>query len=111
MEDQMRIVVAFILAVGIPIVAHGQSPVFEDAMRASATLQLAGQRPATAAPFTLNGDMLAQRRFSSRAPGATLMIIGGASVLAGILVGGSAGTAMIIGGVVAGAYGFYLYNK
>jgi hypothetical protein len=102
---------ALVLVLGAPALAHAQAPVFQDAMRASATLQLAGQRLATAAPFTITGDMLAQRRFSSRAPGATLMIIGGAGILAGILVGGSTGTAMIIGGVAAGAYGFYLYNK
>ena len=102
---------ALVLVLGAPALAHAQAPVFQEAMRASATLQLAAQRPTTASPLTINGDLLAQRRFNSRAPGATLMIIGGASILAGILVGGSAGTAMIIGGVAAGAYGFYLYNK
>lgn len=107
----MRIALALVLAVATPIVARGQSPVFHDAMRAGAALQLAAQRPETAAPLTINSDMLAQRRFSSRAPGATLMIIGGAGVLAGILVGGSGGTVLIIGGIAAGAYGFYLYNK
>jgi hypothetical protein len=102
---------AFVLLVASPTTMQAQEPVFEDAMRANAGLHLAAQRPVTAAPFTVDSDMLAQRRFSSRAPGATLMIIGGAGILAGILVGGSAGTAMIIGGVAAGAYGFYLYNK
>lgn len=105
----LSLVVAF--AIGVPAVAHAQSPVFEEAMRANAALHVAAKAPAIATPITLTGDMMVQRRFSSRAPGATLMIIGGAGILAGILVGGSAGTVMIIGGVAAGAYGFYLYNK
>ena len=108
----MRILsLAVVLVFGVPAVATAQTPVFEDAMRASAALQVRAQSPGTSSPVMLNTDMLVQRRFNSRAPGATLMIIGGAGILAGILVGGSAGTAMIIGGVAAGAYGFYLYNK
>jgi len=107
----MRILsLAVVLVFGVPAVATAQTPVFEDAMRASAALQVRAQSPGSS-PVMLTTDMLVQRRFNSRAPGATLMIIGGAGILAGILVGGSAGTAMIIGGVAAGAYGFYLYNK
>ena len=51
------------------------------------------------------------RRFNSRAPGATLMIIGGAAIVAGALVGDSGGTVLILGGIGIGAYGFYLYTR
>jgi hypothetical protein len=51
------------------------------------------------------------RRFNSRAPGATLMIIGGAAIIAGVLVGDSGGTVLILGGIGIGAYGFYLYTR
>jgi hypothetical protein len=39
------------------------------------------------------------------------MIIGGAAIVTGILVGGSGGFVLILGGVGLGAYGFYLYNR
>ncbi|MGB7212670.1 MAG: hypothetical protein WBC97_08580 [Gemmatimonadales bacterium] len=55
--------------------------------------------------------MLPARHFSSRAPGGALMIGGAAAVIAGILVGGGGGTVLILGGVAAGAYGFYLYHR
>jgi hypothetical protein len=40
-----------------------------------------------------------------------MMIIGGAALVAGILVGGSGGTALILGGIGVGAYGLYLYTQ
>ncbi len=40
-----------------------------------------------------------------------LMIVGGAAILAGLLIGGGAGTAIAVGGAVAGLYGLYLYLK
>src|SRR5437868_5994066 len=42
-------------------------------------------------------------------PGFGLMVAGGALFVAGLLVGGGAGTAMAIGGAVVGAYGLYVY--
>ena len=40
-----------------------------------------------------------------------LMIVGGAAILAGLLIGGGAGTAIAVAGAVAGLYGLYLYLK
>lgn len=109
----------FALAIAAPALAQAQSPVYEDAMRASATLQIAAQQPSAptqlmvaVAPFAANAERVAvQRDFHSRQPGATMMIIGGAALLAGLLTDGSASTALIIGGIGFGAYGFYLYNR
>ncbi len=39
------------------------------------------------------------------------MIIGGAALVTGILVGGSGGTVLILGGIGVGAYGVYLYTR
>jgi hypothetical protein len=39
------------------------------------------------------------------------MIIGASAVVAGILVGGSGGTVLILGGIGVGAYGLYLYTR
>lgn len=38
-----------------------------------------------------------------------LMVVGGAAVLVGLLIGGGAGAAIAVGGAVAGLYGLYLY--
>ncbi len=38
-----------------------------------------------------------------------LMVVGGAAVLVGLIIGGGAGTAIAIAGAVAGLYGLYQY--
>lgn len=38
-----------------------------------------------------------------------LMIVGGAAFIAGLIIGGGAGTAVAIGGAVIGLYGLYMY--
>jgi hypothetical protein len=40
-----------------------------------------------------------------------LMIVGGAALIAGLLIGGGAGTAIAIGGAVVGLYGLFLYLR
>ena len=39
----------------------------------------------------------------------TLMIIGGATFLAGSIIGDDAGTIVMVGGAAVGLYGLYLY--
>jgi len=91
--------------------ALAQSSQFHAGIQAAASLRMPTQNPATAAVHAANSDPLAPRSFNSRAPGATLMIIGGAAIVAGILVNGSGSTVLILGGVVLGAYGLYLYTR
>jgi hypothetical protein len=43
--------------------------------------------------------------------GGALMIIGGAAFLTGLIIGGGAGTALAVGGVLVAAYGLYVYLK
>lgn len=40
-----------------------------------------------------------------------LMVVGGAALLAGLIIGGGAGTAIAIGGAVAGLIGLYQYMQ
>jgi hypothetical protein len=47
------------------------------------------------------------RRAFSRAE--TLMIVGGAALVAGLVVGDDAGTVLVLAGVGIGGYGLYLY--
>jgi hypothetical protein len=92
--------------------ANAQSEGFQAGIQATASLRGASQPLAPQTRAAPSGaDLLAARSFNSRAPGATLMIIGGAAVVAGILVGGSGGTLLIVGGVGVGAYGVYLYTR
>lgn len=53
-------------------------------------------------------ETAAQRRGGYGQPMA-LMIVGGAAVLVGLIIGGGAGTAIAIGGAVAGLVGLYQY--
>ena len=93
----------------IPGVTAAQFAPSPASLRAS--VQLRDRVPATATAAAVPDGIEASRRFSSRAPGATMMIIGGAAIITGILVAGNGGTVLIIGGVVLGAYGFYLYER
>ncbi len=101
--------IAFLLLVLCPVVSRAQSNPYESQMRATAVLRSPShvQRE----PLRVVVDVPGPRRFNSRVPGATLMIIGGGAIVAGALVGGSGGTILILGGVGVGAYGFYLYTR
>ena len=89
--------------------SRAQSSPFEREMIAAAALRASS--PASAVRGTTGLTESDVRRFNSRAPGATLMIIGGAAIVAGVLVGDSGGTVLILGGIGVGAYGFYLYTR
>jgi hypothetical protein len=43
--------------------------------------------------------------------GGALMIVGGAAFLTGLIIGGGAGTALAVGGVLVAAYGLYIFLK
>jgi len=93
-----------------PTLAMAQSNPYQPSASALATL-----RPVpVSGPLSNLGndvDLLAAQRFTSRAPGATLMIIGGAAIVAGLLMDGSGSAILILGGVGLGAYGAYLYTR
>ena len=42
---------------------------------------------------------------------AALMIVGGAALLAGLVIGGGAGTAIAVGGALVGLYGLWMYVR
>jgi hypothetical protein len=118
MSARFRTVLPAVLALGLVVAAPAgaqeaslvPSPVTSAAVEPSAapagpTMESAtvGVRhqadAATAAP---------QRRGGS-APGTALMIVGGAAILVGLVIGGSAGGAIAVGGAVAGLVGLYQY--
>jgi len=54
--------------------------------------------PTNATPAVRRGDQ-----------SSALMIVGGAAFLAGAIIGGDAGTIIMVGGAAVGLYGLYLY--
>jgi len=68
-------------------------------------------------PHVVTEDISAQEAADRAARGAglgtggALMIIGGAAFITGLIIGGGAGTALAVGGVLVAAYGLYIYLK
>jgi len=58
----------------------------------------ASATPTNATPAVRRGDQ-----------STALMIVGGAAFLAGAIIGGDAGTIIMVGGAAVGLYGLYLY--
>jgi len=69
-----------------------------DAARAGVSHQTSPELRMTAAP----------RRAGYGQPVA-LMVVGGAALLTGLIIGGSAGTVIAVGGALVGLYGLYEY--
>lgn len=81
----------------------------DTAVAAGPTLRSAAVavRHADEAPATASAP--AAPRSGSRGQPEALMIVGGAAILTGIVVGNNAGYAISIAGAVIGLYGLYLY--
>ncbi|MGK2934230.1 MAG: hypothetical protein ACSLFE_03170 [Gemmatimonadaceae bacterium] len=63
--------------------------------------------PSSAAPASNDARQLETPSRES----AALMIVGGAALLAGLLIGGGAGTALALGGALVGLYGLWMYVR
>jgi hypothetical protein len=61
---------------------------------------------AAEAPTAMGAQLQAPARES-----AALMIVGGAALLAGLVIGGGAGTALALGGALLGLYGLWMYVR
>ena len=68
-----------------------------------------GARPYAAAHSAGDEALATMRRRSSVSHSEALMIVGGAAFVAGALIGGDAGTIVMVGGAAVGLYGLYLY--
>jgi hypothetical protein len=65
--------------------------------------------PAPAVAETENKTETTQPMVAARGAGVGLMIAGGALFLAGLIIGGDAGTVVAVAGAAIGAYGLYQY--
>lgn len=123
MSRRTRLALPFALALGL--VAVAQPARAQDAAAPVAVSAPERSQPAAAPATTPAGPTLeaatvgvrhqadaepatAQRRGGS-APGTALMIVGGAAVLVGLVIGGDAGAAIAVGGAVVGLIGLYQY--
>jgi hypothetical protein len=81
-----------------PVTPVTRGPTLESARLAATIPQSAAPRELTAAPQKMN---LGQAR--------ALMIVGGAAILAGAIIGDDAGGIIMVGGAVIGLIGLYEY--
>jgi hypothetical protein len=108
-------------ALALPSVSHAQGISAEQS--SPATVVTASVNAPVAGP-TLDGatvgikhnDVQATTAPTNATPAArhgdqptALMIVGGAAFLAGAIIGGDAGTIIMVGGAAVGLYGLYLY--
>ncbi len=110
----MRTLIVIAALAGLaPSRAPAQSPQLESTLRAAAALELAARRGMPPLPPrpSASADLTALATRHQRSTGKTLMIVGGAAVVAGLLVGDGGGTFLVVGGVVCAGYGFLLYEQ
>jgi hypothetical protein len=94
--------------------ASPTSPTSSAALPSAEAARAAAVRPVAAATAqeraTSAEHAVAPRRQGLGQPVA-LMLVGGAALLAGLIIGGDAGTLIAVGGVVAGGIGLYQYLR
>lgn len=56
-------------------------------------------------------DAVAAAQGMHQGQGVALMVVGGAALVGGLIVGGGAGDAIAVGGLVIGLYGLYQYVR
>ena len=117
MHVRVRLMVLALFALFMPSPAAGQDatagqPAPQPGPRAAAAAGPTVDGTATAFRQIVNaselGEAEMQRRQSAGKPVA-LMIVGGAAILVGAVIGDAPGTLFMVGGAVALLYGLYLY--
>jgi hypothetical protein len=89
---------------GVPTLAYAQAGPTVDAARSGI--------PAHVVTEDISAQEAADRAaHGGLGTGGALMIIGGAAFITGLIIGGGAGTALAVGGVLVAAYGLYVYLK
>ena len=114
---RFTVLAAAALLVAVPT-ARAQSAVASPASVAarpagpSVSSLSAGARPVAAEGLDASAverEASALKRRARFSRSETLMIIGGATFLAGAIIGDDAGTIVMVGGAAVGLYGLYLY--
>ena len=122
MVARTRTAFPFAFALSVASVAIA-TPAGAQAALAPAPVTAAAAAPVTTTPASVGPTMDAasvavrhtpvadatQARRGSYGQPIALMVVGGAAVIVGLIIGGGAGTAIAIGGAVAGLIGLYQY--
>lgn len=98
------------------------SALAQDAVAAAAAAPAPAPAPAPVGPtieaarvgvrqMASTSDEAPQRRRAGYGQPIALMVVGGAAVLVGLIIGGGAGTAIAIGGAIVGLVGLYQYMQ
>jgi hypothetical protein len=95
-------------AVQPPVAADASAPAATDVTAPTGpSIDAATLSPRLASHVTSKTNAM-HRRPSSGA-GVGLMILGGAGLITGLIIGGDAGTVIAVGGALVGLYGLYVY--
>jgi hypothetical protein len=117
---------ATVVALAIPAAAHAQralpaafssvgvAPSIQVAPATAAELPTVSRAVADSAAATVTSDAKAASTatpsdHANVGPNVALMIIGGAGIITGAVIGGSGGTVLAVGGAVVGLYGLWRY--
>ncbi|HJU76179.1 MAG TPA: hypothetical protein VJ717_20735 [Gemmatimonadaceae bacterium] len=106
----------------VPLSAAGAQNIEQPAVAAqqaqndALSVKQVGLNRATLREHTRHGDVVLAGTTTSLTQtrtrrGQTLMIVGGAAFLAGLIIGDDAGTAIAVGGAAIGLYGLYLWAQ
>ena len=113
----MRIVFALVCALVAPLALRAQAPspgpAVDPALAAAVKLERMTQAAAPSArsgPAILADAVATDSKAKRRSTGKWLMIGGGAAIVTGAIVGGGGGAALIVTGILAGGYGFWMFN-
>jgi hypothetical protein len=96
-----------------PAVTGGETEIGPTGSGPTSSAATAGIRSQTATNLTRQqlADRAAAANHSALGTDGVLMIVGGAGFIAGLIIGGGAGTAIAIAGAVIALYGLYLYLR
>ena len=119
MHARSRIALQLALATGLVLsaspaqaqqsLAARTPPADVSAPRATAGPTLDAAAVAVRQPVSQDLTLAAQQRRAGYGRPVALMVVGGAALLAGLIINNGAGTAIAVGGAVIGLYGLYEY--
>jgi hypothetical protein len=105
-----RLIVLALAAAVIPSLGHAQQA-GQTRSALSAGPRLEATATALRQTATPQADVVSMQRRQSQGQPVALMIVGGAAIVLGALIGDDIGTIFMIGGAVALLYGLYQYTK
>lgn len=112
MQARARLFVLTVIALIVPSLGNAQATAQSRAVPAAGPqIETSATAFRLAAAASDSGDVALQRRSQNAGKPVALMVVGGAAILVGAVIGGDAGVIFMIGGAVALLYGLYHYMQ